>query len=299
MNLFTIIAQLINFSVLIYLLNKFLYKPVLATLEKRREDIKSKMEEIEYKLKESDKLKEEYLSKLKNLEKENAILKEKAIQEANEIKELELQKARQDLSEKKDRFNEYLNLEQQKLVENFNENLGELFINYSNNIFKSIANTDLDNQIINKIIENINNLNNDKIEEINKLNPDFIEIITSFEVNKEQQTLLVDFYNIGQVLVKGESLKSIELAYAISCHSAQGSGFPYLIYCVDYTHFSLLTRQQVYTGITRAKKRATFIFETRALNRAIRTNHIVHKRTFLYSFLTNEINSNNVEIICG
>lgn len=187
MNLFTIIAQLINFSVLIYLLNKFLYKPVLATLEKRREDIKSKMEEIEDKLKESDKLKEEYLSKLKNLEKENSILKEKAIQEANEIKELELQKARQDLSEKKDRFNEYLNLEQQKLVENFNENLGELFINYSNNIFKSIANTDLDNQIINKIIENINNLNNDKIEEINKLNPDFIEIITSFEVNKERQ----------------------------------------------------------------------------------------------------------------
>ena len=187
MNLFTIIAQLINFSVLIYLLNKFLYKPVLATLEKRREDIKSKMEEIEDKLKESDKLKEEYLSKLKNLEKENSILKEKAIQEANEIKELELQKARQDLSEKKDRFNEYLNLEQQKLVENFNENLGKLFINYSNNIFKSIANTDLDNQIINKIIENINNLNNDKIEEINKLNPDFIEIITSFEVNKERQ----------------------------------------------------------------------------------------------------------------
>lgn len=187
MNLFTIIAQLINFSVLIYLLNKFLYKPVLATLEKRREDIKSKMEEIEDKLKESDKLKEEYLSKLKNLEKENSILKEKAVKEANEIKELELQKARQDLSEKKDRFNEYLNLEQQKLVENFNENLGELFINYSNNIFKSIANTNLDNEIANRMIENVNCLDNEKIEEINKLNPDIIEIITSFEVNKEQQ----------------------------------------------------------------------------------------------------------------
>lgn len=187
MNLFTIIAQLINFSVLIYLLNKFLYKPVLATLEKRREDIKSKMEEIEDKLKESDKLKERYLSKLKDLEKENSILKEKAIKEANEIKELELQKARQDLNEKKDRFNEYLNLEQQKLVENFNENLGELFVNYSNNIFKSIANTNLDNEIANKMIENVSCLDNEKIEEINKLNPDFIEIITNFEVSKQQQ----------------------------------------------------------------------------------------------------------------
>lgn len=187
MNLFTIIAQLINFSVLIFLLNKFLYKPVLATLEKRREDIKSKMEEIEDKLKESDKLKEGYLSKLKDLEKENSILKEKAIKEANEIKELELQKARQDLNEKKDRFNEYLNLEQQKLVENFNENLGELFVNYSNNIFKSIANTNLDNEIANKMIENVSCLDNEKIEEINKLNPDIIEIITNFEVSNQQQ----------------------------------------------------------------------------------------------------------------
>lgn len=130
--------------------------------------------------------------------------------------------------------------------------------------------------------------------ELNIFNGSMGEVI---EVNEEQRELVIDFYNIGQVTVKGESLNSIELAYAISCHSAQGSGFPYLIYCVDYTHFSLLTRQQAYTGITRAKKRATFIFETKALNRAIRTNNVNYKRTFLYSFLTNEINEKNVEII--
>ena len=45
MELYTIIAQLINFSVLLFILNKFLYKPILKTMDKRREDIKNKIEE--------------------------------------------------------------------------------------------------------------------------------------------------------------------------------------------------------------------------------------------------------------
>lgn len=117
------------------------------------------------------------------------------------------------------------------------------------------------------------------------------------EVNEDQHSLLIDFYNIGIVEVDGEQLKSIELGYAITTHSAQGSGYPYLIYCVDYTHFSLLTREQIYTGITRAKKRCTLICETKALNRAIRTSNVKHKRTFLYSLLVGEINKNTFKII--
>ena len=47
----------------------------------------------------------------------------------------------------------------------------------------------------------------------------------------------------------------------------------------------MLNRQQAYTGITRAKKRGVLIMETKAFNRAVRTNHVVHKRTFLYHFM--------------
>ena len=117
------------------------------------------------------------------------------------------------------------------------------------------------------------------------------------EVNEDQHSLLIDFYNIGIVEVDGEQLKSIELGYAITTHSAQGSGYPYLIYCVDYTHFSLLTREQIYTGVSRAKKRCSFVCETKALNRAIRTSNVKHKRTFLYSLLIGEINENTFKII--
>ena len=108
-------------------------------------------------------------------------------------------------------------------------------------------------------------------------------------VDLENKTLTVDFYNIGTVTLKGDQLLSLDLGYAITCHKAQGSTIPYLIYCLDYSHFIMLNRQQAYTGITRAKKRGVLIMETKAFNRAVRTNHVVHKRTFLYHFMVGEL----------
>lgn len=130
------------------------------------------------------------------------------------------------------------------------------------------------------------NLKNNYKTEPNIFNGNMGEVIS---IDIENETMVIDFYNIGEVEVSGKDLESVDLGYAITTHKSQGSGIPYLIYCVDYSHFTMLNREQSYTGLTRAKKRATFVFETKALNRAIRTSNIKHKRTFLYHMLLGEI----------
>ena len=107
-------------------------------------------------------------------------------------------------------------------------------------------------------------------------------------INKEDNSLIADFGR-GEVEIKGAALNELDLGYAISTHKSQGSTLPYLIYCIDNTHYVMLNRQQVYTGITRAKKKATFIFETKALNSAIRTSKIKYVNTFLYHFLVGDL----------
>lgn len=107
-------------------------------------------------------------------------------------------------------------------------------------------------------------------------------------INKEDNSLIADFGR-GEVEIKGTALNELDLGYAISTHKSQGSTLPYLIYCIDNTHYVMLNRQQVYTGITRAKKKATFIFETKALNSAIRTSKIKYVNTFLYHFLVGDL----------
>ena len=205
MELYTIIAQILNFAVLIFLLNKFLYKPVLKTMEKRRSNIKQKIEETEKKLQESDKLKEDYLNKLKEVEKENVILRKQALEDVKKFKELELQKAKDDISIKKDKFNDYLQLEQKNLIENFNDNLADMFIEYSNNILKVIANSNLQNEIVNSFIEKLNGLTSDKINSINELNLDTIYILSNSDLNEEERKLIHN-----SLIDKGLIFKNIE-----------------------------------------------------------------------------------------
>ena len=205
MELYTIIAQLINFSVLLFILNKFLYKPILKTMDKRREDIKNKIEETQNKLEESDKLKEEYFNKLQEVEKENIALRKQALEDIKKFKDSELQKVKEDISLKKDKFNDYLNLEQKSLIENFNENLSDLFVEYSNNILQVLANSTLQGEIVNNFMQKINDLTDEKVESVNKLNVEDMYIYSNDELTDKQKDFIKD-----SLVKKGFKFKDIQ-----------------------------------------------------------------------------------------
>ena len=205
MELYTIIAQLINFSVLLFILNKFLYKPILKTMDKRREDIKNKIEETQNKLEESDKLKEEYFNKLQEVEKENITLRKQALEDIKKFKDSELQKVKEDISLKKDKFNDYLILEQKSLIENFNENLSDLFVEYSNSILQVLANSTLQGEIVNNFMQKINDLTDEKVESVNKLNVEDMYISSNDELTDKQKDFIKD-----SLVKKGFKFKDIQ-----------------------------------------------------------------------------------------
>lgn len=105
----------------------------------------------------------------------------------------------------------------------------------------------------------------------------------------DETSVVVDFYNIGKVIVKDQQLQQLALGYAITVHKLQGSTIPYVIGCVDYSHFTMLNKQLVYTLMSRARNELRFVFETNALLKAISTNNVSTKRTFLYHFLCGEL----------
>ena len=110
-------------------------------------------------------------------------------------------------------------MEQKQILENFNQNFKEIFINYSNKILSSVSNKNLNEEFFNKIVENINNLTSEKIEEINKFNTEKIIINSTFELNNSQKETIekvlknknVNFseieYNIKEDLILGIEIK--------------------------------------------------------------------------------------------
>ncbi|HEY4789048.1 MAG TPA: hypothetical protein VIH57_23530, partial [Bacteroidales bacterium] len=60
---FTVAAQLINFLVLVWLLKRFLYKPVLKAIDEREKRIVMQLQEAENKKAEADREREEFQRK--------------------------------------------------------------------------------------------------------------------------------------------------------------------------------------------------------------------------------------------
>ena len=71
------------------------------------------------------------------------------------------------------------------------------------------------------------------------------------------------------------------LAYATTIHKAQGSEYPIVVMPLLMTHFVMLQRNLIYTGITRAKKICVLIGATKALAYAIRNMAVLKRNTML------------------
>ena len=100
------------------------------------------------------------------------------------------------------------------------------------------------------------------------------------EVDTEERTLKVDFdgkwveYDVTE-------LDELTLAYATTIHKAQGSEYPIVVMPVLMTHFVMLQRNLIYTGITRAKKICVLLGAAKALAYAVRNVSVLKRNTSL------------------
>ena len=80
------------------------------------------------------------------------------------------------------------------------------------------------------------------------------EIGTIIEVNEREKQVEIQFDDEKVAWYEFTDLDQIEHSYAITIHKAQGSEFDVVIMVIPPTAPMLLTRNLLYTGITRAKK---------------------------------------------
>ena len=133
-----------------------------------------------------------------------------------------------------------------------------------------------------KVINRVNNYNTTPF--IYNGNMGILERF-AFDEELESDVMIINFKAIGQVKVPKKYWNNIDLAYAITVHSDQGSEHDNVIFGLDFAAYSLLTRELVYTGITRARKKCELIAQTGALRMAISQEGVNKKQTFLADLL--------------
>jgi exodeoxyribonuclease V alpha subunit len=91
---------------------------------------------------------------------------------------------------------------------------------------------------------------------------------TILDIDLEEQKLQVQFFE-KSVDYDFADLGELSLAYAISVHRSQGSEYPVGIIPMHTQHFPMLSRNLLYTGLTRAKKLAILVGTRKAIRIAV------------------------------
>ena len=99
-------------------------------------------------------------------------------------------------------------------------------------------------------------------------------------VDMEERELTVDFEG-REITYDATELDELILAYACTIHKSQGSEYPIVVLPFMMTHYIMLQRNLLYTGVTRAKKILLLVGEKRAVSYAIRNNKAVERNTRL------------------
>lgn len=105
------------------------------------------------------------------------------------------------------------------------------------------------------------------------------------KVDEEEGALVVRFEEkdeeAREVTYDGSSLDELALAYACTIHKSQGSEYPAVVIPLLTTHYVMLSKNLLYTAVTRGKRVVVLVADPRALRLSLAEDRREHRLTKL------------------
>ena len=108
------------------------------------------------------------------------------------------------------------------------------------------------------------------------------------DVDKKDGTVTVMFDGGPLVKMTRKMMGSICLSYATTIHKSQGSEYKVVVMPMTMQFFTMLQRNLLYTGITRAKTACVIIGQKKAISMAVRNNAVKKRNTLLKERIISE-----------
>jgi len=157
--------QILNFLILCLILRKFLFKPVTGILDKRREELKNKLDEADKSQKQANETQAELEKEKKSLQQERSEILSKTRQEA-EARSKEAEAAlRSEVSEERQRIQEQMKREWDRATGELADNVAELVAGLSETLLKEMVQEEWQTRLVDQFQERVNGLSGEEREE--------------------------------------------------------------------------------------------------------------------------------------
>jgi F-type H+-transporting ATPase subunit b len=163
---FTVAAQAINFLILVWLLKRFLYKPILHAIDEREKGIAARLAEAEAKQAQAQQERDEFQHKTEAFDQARAALLKKAEDEAKAERQQLLDGARQDADALRAKRQDALRDEQRNLGQEIARWTQKEVFAVSRKTLADLAATSLEERMVDVFVQRLSGLSGAAKEEL-------------------------------------------------------------------------------------------------------------------------------------
>lgn len=155
---FTVAAQALNFGVLVWLMKRNLYKPILAAIDAREALVAAELANAATKSRLADQAAESFERKNSAFDLERAVLVAKAADEGKAAALRILESARLQADELQDKRRASLEREAMDFASSLRQSAQQTFFSLARRVFQDLANGSLEEQVTARFCEQLRNL---------------------------------------------------------------------------------------------------------------------------------------------
>jgi len=164
----TVAAQIVNFLVLVWLLKRFLYKPITNAMRHREEQIEERLSEAKAARQEAEEEAQELRQKEEKLEARKDEILNDAHKEAEDLRARLDTEIREDMEEKRAAWKQHLAEEQEAFVASLQRQAGKQILEIVERVLSDYADTDTTERVVATFTKHLEALDQNARENMTK-----------------------------------------------------------------------------------------------------------------------------------
>lgn len=195
---FTVGAQVLNFLILVWLMKRFLYQPILHAIDEREKRIAAQLADADAKKREAQQERDEFQHKNAEFDQQRADLLSKAIEEVQLERQRLLDEARHNADNLTAKRQEALRIDARNLNQTITQQTQQEVFAITRKLLTDLANTSLEERVSEVFIRRLRALDDtakQQLAEALKTSSEPAQVRSAFELPDEQRAVIQSALN--------------------------------------------------------------------------------------------------------
>ena len=193
LNWSTFVLEIFNFLVLVWILEHFLYQPLLDMIARRRAIIENQLSEAEQHHAEANALKQQYERRLADWELERQKAMDKLMHEVEENRSHQLEKLKSELAQETEKNRVTESRQHQQVIRDIEQRALQQAAEFSSRLLAEAAGPELENRLFELLLQGLNAMPAEQVSSLSNewgTPPELIRVCSAYPLADDQRQQL-------------------------------------------------------------------------------------------------------------